>query len=97
MLLLPILQKLNAYFKGQLKIYSSAPFHPFLELPFLILCSSCILPNLAVKHNYWGRVSEIKFFSELHMKFTISGVGLHFEVLQVILMCPSTHQLGTIN
>ena len=36
MLLLPILQKLNAYFKGQFKTYFSAPFHPFLELPFLI-------------------------------------------------------------
>ena len=32
--------KIEPYFKGQFKTYSSAPFHPFLELPFLILCNS---------------------------------------------------------
>lgn len=79
--------------------FSSRPTPPLLAILLLVLI---LIPCRGSQTWLWtiitlGAPSKRFFFLGPTWNSQSLGLELHFEVLQVMLTCPSTHQLGTIN
>ena len=67
----------------------------FLDLPILIPCGSS--PTWLGTIITWGSPSKSIIFLVPTWNSPSLALGLHFKVLQVIIIYTSTHQPGTIN